>query len=166
MVAAEMRSGCHAIRERESAGILPVRCPGQDTSVHEEVQDRFARSRVCGEELLRIGQRQTKRRRVEKGLLHGDDEILNLAASFGNHLFISMSLERLGIATARTFALLANAVPEPQRPLPMRPNGVRSRSCGSQTAAHVCVEPLSRVAPRIFPFERSITRRSIRLPNR
>ena len=83
-----------------TGGILPVRCPSQDTSVHEEVQDGLAGPRVRGEPLLRIWQCQTQSRRVKKGLLERDDEILNLAAVIGNHLFHPQSLKRRGLTTA------------------------------------------------------------------
>ena len=80
-------------REGELAGILPFRCPRQDTGVHEEVQDGLANPRVRCEPLLRIWERQAQARRVKKGLLERDDEILNLAAAIGNHHFHPQALK-------------------------------------------------------------------------
>ena len=112
----QKESGCGATgREWEPAGILPVRCPSQDTSVHEEVQDGLAGPRVRGEPLLRIWQRQTQSRRVKKGLLERDDEILNLAAVIGNHLFHPQSLKRRGLTTAPS----ANPVPDSAQEVPI-----------------------------------------------
>jgi hypothetical protein len=52
--------------------------------------------------LLRIWQGQTQARRVKKGLLERDDEILNLAAAIGNHLYPPQSLKRRCLTTAHS----------------------------------------------------------------
>ena len=69
----------------EKPDVLALGRSAQHAGLHQHVQHRLARGRTRGEPPPRLRQRQPEGWRIEKGLLHPDDQVLNPAAAIGNH---------------------------------------------------------------------------------